>query len=66
MSYYPDGCVYIATDHWDGAKDYLEQNFSDVDEPRITLDRYGNICWNLSNAVQILLVLLCEFHLFRL
>lgn len=38
VSYYPDGCIYIATDYWQGFKQHLEQNF-DYEEPRITLDR---------------------------
>ncbi|KAL5261604.1 hypothetical protein ACHWQZ_G007335 [Mnemiopsis leidyi] len=41
ISYYPDGCVYIATDHWEGAKEYLDQNFKEEEEePRITFDRF--------------------------
>lgn len=37
LSYYPDGCVYIATDFWEGARDFLEHNFKE--ESRIVLDR---------------------------
>ena len=50
ISYYPDGCVYIATDHWEGAKEYLDQNFKEEEEePRITFDRCVKLVYSLSS-----------------
>ena len=40
LNYYPDDCRLLATDHWDDAKTYLDQNFPDEEEEhRIKLDR---------------------------